>query len=319
MAVSYEDVVRAAERIKPYIYNTPLMLSEALSDAFDTNVYLKLDSLQKTGAFKVRGIFNKMLSSTAKKFVTASSGNHGLGLACASRTLGVDSTVVVPVYTPVKKVKAIQRYGAKVLLVGNNWNESYEEAVRISEKDGSVIVHPFEDADVVAGQGTLAVEIMDAMPCKPTHFLASIGGGSMIAGCSVVVKTRSPETRVLGLQTFQANAMHAGLQAGKPVLLDRVSTVVESFATKTVSTLTLSSVQKYVDDVILLDENVCKKAALFVLERCNLLVELSASINVAALQAKAFPYKKDDAIVIVICGGNYNLHDLIPDWDNQVS
>jgi threonine dehydratase len=313
--VALDDIVRAKYRIQPYVHKTPLMLSETLSEAFDTKVYLKLESLQRTGAFKIRGVYNKILAHHSDKYITASSGNHGLGLAYAAKHLGIKAIITVPEYTPLKKIKAIEHYGAEVILAGNNWNESYAQACKIAQKTDSTIIHPFEDADVISGQGSIALEILEEIPERPTHFLASIGGGSMIGSCAVVMKELSPQTKVLGLQSTQANAMDASLKAGKPICLDHVSTMIESFATKTVSELTLSLVKKHVDEIVLIDEKECQKAALYMLERSNILIELSAAINIAALRGRNFFYSRDDVIVITICGGNYNLHDLIPNWE----
>ncbi len=315
--INLQDIVQAKYRISKHIHQTPLMYSETLSEDLNVNIYLKLESLQKTGAFKIRGVLNKILStqSGTKKFITASSGNHGLGLAYASKMLGLDAVVVVPEYTPNKKVQGIKRLGAQVILKGKNWNESYDHCLEISGAQDYVPIHPFEDLDVIAGQGTMALEILDQLPdnVETDFFLASIGGGSMISSNALVYKTLSPKTRVFGLQSPGADAMYQSRCANGLISLDTVDTTIESFATKVVSQATFELTQKFVDDIFLIDPVDCRRAVMFMLERTNILIELSAAINIAAVKKRVFDYKPSDTIVMTLCGGNYNFGEMADD------
>ena len=320
--ITLGNVVKAKYRIQSFIHNTPLMLSETLSDEAGAKVYVKLESLQKTGAFKIRGILNKLLSLKDSKsfedslFVTASSGNHGYGLAYAAKLLGVKGIVVVPAYTPEKKWKAIQRTGSIVVREGNNWNQSFKIAKDIAAKEGGEVIHPFDDDEIISGQGTIALEILQDIPEPPDFFLASIGGGSMISANSLVFKELSPETRVIGLQTYGADAMYQSYQAGELVTLKEITSKVESFATVEVSKRTFDLTHKFVDEIIRLDDEACRQAAVFMLERSNILLEWSASICASAVLNKSFSFDRDSTIVLTLCGGNYNLAELDEDLSN---
>lgn len=307
------EVLKARHRIQAHVHNTPLMVSETLSRETGATIYVKLESLQKTGAFKVRGIYNRVLSDTANAktagYITASSGNHGLGLAYVSRELGLKSTIVVPEYTPKVKVAAIEREGAEIVLHGKNWNDSHDFARRLADDKGYSFIHPFEDDAVINGQGTIGLEILEIIS-SPTYFLASIGGGSMIASNSLVFKDLSPKTKVVGLQTFGADAMYQSIHAGKLIQLAQISSSVESFATKQVSQKTFDITRHCVDEILRLNDSDCIAASLFMLERANVLLELSASICVAALLNKSMPLKPKDTVVLVLCGGNFDLMKL---------
>ena len=317
--INLGDIVKAKYRIQSFIHKTPLMLSETLSDEVGAKVYVKLESLQKTGAFKIRGILNKLLSLQSSNqikdslFVTASSGNHGYGLAYAAKLLGVEGIIVVPAYTPEKKWKAIQRTGSTVIRAGNNWNESFEIAKDIAKREKGEVIHPFDDDDIISGQGTIALEILEDIPNPPDYFLASIGGGSMISSNSLVFKELSPKTKVIGLQTFGADAMYQSYQAGELVTLKEITSKVESFATVQVSKRTFGLTYKFVDEIIRLDDEACRQAAVFMLERSNILLEWSASICVSAVLNKSFSFDKNSTIVLTLCGGNYNLAELDED------
>ena len=311
--VNLGEILKARYRIQNYIHKTPLMFSETLSEETSANVYVKLESLQKTGAFKIRGIYNKVLSTLERlatpTFVTASSGNHGLGLAYVCRELKIPCTVVVPTYTPHIKINAIQRLGANLILDGNNWNEAYLRAEIISKREESILIHPFEDESIICGQGTIGLEILEEIP-HPNYFFASIGGGSMIASNALVFKELSPRTKVIGLQTYGGDAMYQSVKNGRRTKLKSITSKVESFATKEVGKKTFALVQKHVDEIYRHTDQECEKAALFMLERSHILLELSASICVAALLKHSEPIKKNETVVLTFCGGNYDLNQL---------
>ena len=314
--ITLSDIVKAKYRIQSYIHKTPLMLSETLSDEVDAKVYVKLESLQKTGAFKIRGILNKLLALTSEGsienalFVTASSGNHGYGLAYAAKLLGVKALVVVPSYTPEKKWKAIERTGAKVLRKGDNWNEAFSVAETLAAEESGVLVHPFDDDEIISGQGTIALEILEEISEAPDYFLASIGGGSMISANSLVFKELSPDTKVIGLQTYGADAMYQSFKNGELTSIEKISSKVESFATLEVSERTFDLTSRFVDEIIRLNDEDCRRAAVFMLERSNILLEWSASICVSAVLNRSFGYAEGSSIVLTLCGGNYNLLEL---------
>lgn len=311
--INLGEILKARHRIQPHIHNTPLMLSETLSTECGANIYVKLESLQKTGAFKVRGIYNKIIKDleggVSLNYITASSGNHGLGLASAAKQFGRQAIVVVPIKTPSIKISSLQRHGAKTIVHGKDWNESFEHAQELASKGDFSLIHPFEDDEVINGQGTIALEILESLSA-PDYFLASIGGGSMIGANALVFGELSPKTRVIGLQTLGADAMFRSVQGGRLIDLPHITSRIESFATRRVSQKTFDLTKRYVTEILRLNDEDCIEAMLFMLERTHVLLELSASICVAALLKKSFPLKADDNVVLVLCGGNFDLKEL---------
>ena len=312
--ITLNEITEAYFRIKQYIYKTPLVYSDILSDMCGANVYIKLENLQKSGSFKIRGVFNKVLKLSPQKnmnLITASSGNHGYGVAFVANQLKYRSTVVVPEYTPPEKIRLIKAQGAKLILAGGSWDDSFLIAQEIAVKTNGIMISPVGDKEIIAGQGTIALEILQDLENLPNYFFCSIGSGSMIAGNGTVIKSLSPQTQVIGFQTFGADSMYQSVQAGRVKTLSHITSIVEGFAIKQVDKSTLQTVMQVVDKIYRYDDNACIHAALFMLEKTNMLIELSASICLAPLLNKDISFKPTDDIVVILCGGNNDLQRIV--------
>ncbi len=302
-------VERARDRIADHIKPTPLTHSETLSRHLDTDVYVKLELFQKTGSFKVRGAFNKLLSNSpeqlSKGVVAVSGGNHAQAIAYASSVLGVDAVIVMPESTPRNYVDATIGYGAKVELT-----PTIAEAFALSEhyrSDGRVFVHPFDDDLVMAGQGTLGLEIVEDLP-GVTDVIVSIGGGGLMAGVSSALKAKKPDVHVWGVETVGADAMSQALAAGHPVQLSAITSIAKTLGAPAVSEATLAAAQKYLESVTVVTDAEALDALRFILERLKVLTEPAASCTLAA--AEKLRSSLGSHVVLILCGGNLALDDL---------
>ena len=303
------DIEEARERIAPYIKRTRLERSETLSAHLGTNVYVKLELFQKTGSFKVRGAFNKLLSQPAdqlsKGVVAVSGGNHAQAVAYASSVLGLDAVVLMPDSTPQNYVTATRGYGSSVELT-----PSIAEAFAAAERyrsEGRVFVHPFDDAVVMAGQGTLGLEIVEDVP-ELTDAVVSIGGGGLMSGVSFAIKAERPEAKVWGVETVGADAMSQALAAGAPVTLPAITSIAKTLGAPSVSEATLDAAQKRLESVTVVTDDEAVAALRFILERLKVLTEPAASCTLAA--AEKLKSNFGSHVVLVLCGGNLALDDL---------
>ena len=299
----------ARERIATHVKRTPLNRSETLSRHLGTNVYVKLELFQKTGSFKVRGAFNKLLSSSsddlAAGVVGVSGGNHAQAIAHASSVLGLDAIVVMPDSTPKNYVDATRDYGAKVELAPTI-AEAFAAAERY-KSEGRVFVHPFDDELVMAGQGTLGLEIVDDLP-ELTDVVVSIGGGGLMGGVATAIKGRKPVAKVWGVETVGADAMSQALAAGHPVTLPAITSIAKTLGAPSVSAVTLAAAQEYLESVTVVTDAEALLALRLILERLKLLTEPAASCTLAAAEKLKSDF--GDHVVLILSGGNLALSDL---------
>ncbi len=299
------------ERIKPFIKRTPLEHSETLSKYLGTNVWVKLELFQKTGSFKVRGAFNKLLSLSAEEkkrgVVAISGGNHAQAVAYASSVLDVDAVVLMPESTPQNYVEATKNYGATVDLqptIGIAF-----EKIKNYEAEGRIFIHPFDDPLVMAGQGTLGLEIMEDLP-QVTDIIISIGGGGFGGGVTTAVKATNPKVRIRGGETIGADAMSQAIKAGHPVELSAITSIAKTLGAPSVSARTLALAQEHLEEVLVVPDEEAVKELQFILERLKILTEPAASCTLAAALRLKDQFNSNNNLVLIFCGGNLSLADL---------
>jgi threonine dehydratase len=307
--VTLADIQVAMGRIRDSIYLSPCARSEDLSQITGNSVYLKLDNLQRTGAFKERGALNKLLTLTeeerARGVIAASAGNHAQGLAYHAGRHGIRAQIVMPLTTPLIKVSATKGYGAEVVLHGANYDEACEEAIRRSGQFGMTFIHPFDDEVVIAGQGTMGLEIMQQVP-DIEAVIAPIGGGGLIAGVACAVKETNPKVRVIGVQPARLPSMKAAVAEGHSVTLSPAATIADGIAVRRAGEKTLPLVQKYVDEIVTVDEEEIANAILLLLEHEKTLAEGAGAAAIAALinHKTGLSGKK---VAVLVCGGNIDV------------
>jgi threonine dehydratase len=307
--VTLSRVQDAFSRIRDAISVSPCSQSHALTRITGCPVFLKLENLQRTGAFKERGAVNKLLllgpEERNRGLITASAGNHAQAVAYHAGRLGIQAEIWMPLTTPLVKVSATQGYGANVVLHGTNFDETFQAALDACRERKATFVHPFDDEDVIAGQGTIALELLEQVPDLEV-VIASVGGGGLISGLAVVLKERKPTIRVIGVQSAAIPSMVLAVRAGHPVTLPAVSTIADGIAVRSAGKKTLPLVQRYVDDVVVVEEEEIAAAILFLLEREKMLAEGAGACGVAALlHGKLALSGKKTAVII--SGGNLDV------------
>lgn len=302
---------QAQQRINPYIKRTPLERSETLSRYLGTNVFIKYELFQKTGSFKVRGAFNKLLSLPAQErkrgVVAISGGNHAQAVAYASNVLDTDAVVLMPQTTPQNYIEATRSYGATIDLQPTIQHAF--KKIREYESGGRIFIHPFDDPLVMAGQGTAGLEIMEDLP-GTTDIVISIGGGGFAGGVSTAVKAIKPDVRIWGVETVGADAMSHALKAGHPVELPAITSIAKTLGAPSVSDRTLALAQEYLEEVIVVPDDEAVQALKFILERLKVLTEPAASCTLAAASRLRDQFTKDSNLVLIFCGGNLSVGDL---------
>ncbi len=300
--VGLDDIQRARAVIHGVAAPTPVLSAGAISRWTGTRVLLKAENLQRTGAFKLRGAVNRMSTLTdderARGVVAASAGNHAQGVALAATALGVSSRVYMPVDAPLAKQVATAEYGAEVVLRGETFEESY--AAARSDPDGRVLVPPFDDEAIIAGQGTIALELLEQAPDADT-IVVPLGGGGLLSGIAVAVKALRPDVRVIGVQAAGCASWTPSLAAGHPVDIERVTTVADGIAVQRPGDITFPLVQRFVDDVCEVSEDEICRAIVVLLERSKLMVEGAGAAGLAALLAGKVQSRE---AVCVLSGGN---------------
>ena len=303
-------IKQAQQRINRYIKRTPLEHSETLSRYLRTNVFVKFELFQKTGSFKVRGAFNKLLSLPAEErkrgVVAISGGNHAQAVAYASNVLDTDAVVLMPQSTPQNYLEATRNYGATVDL-----QPSIQDAfkkIKDYEAEGRVFIHPFDDPLVMAGQGTVGLEIMEDLP-GITDMIISIGGGGFEGGVSIAIKAIKPEVRIWGVETVGADAMSQAWKAGHPVDVT-ITSIAKTLGAPAVSARTLAIAQKNLEGVIVVTDHEAVQALKFILERLKVLTEPAASCTLSAASRLKDHFGKDNNLVLILCGGNLSVEDL---------
>lgn len=297
----------AVEVVKKVAIETELIYSGFLSDQTGNKVYLKPENLQITGAYKLRGAYYKISTLTdeerAKGLVTASAGNHAQGVAYAAKAYGCKAVIVMPTTTPLMKVDRTKSYGAEVVLHGDVYDESAAYAAKLAEEKGYTFIHPFDDPAVATGQGTIAMEIIKELPLVD-YILVPIGGGGLATGVSTLAKLLNPKIKVIGVEPAGAACLKASLKKGKPVTLDKVSTIADGTAVKTLGQNIFSYLQQGLDDVITVEDDELVVAFLDMVENHKLIVENSGLLSVAALKHLDVKGKK---IVSILSGGNMDI------------
>lgn len=305
--LTLDDVLAARERIAQTCIHTQLIYSHQLTKEYNNQIYLKPENLQVTGAFKIRGALNKLkqLSEEEKKkgLIASSAGNHAQGVAYSGNVLGIDVTIVMPKTTPLIKVQATKDWGAHVVLAGDIYDEAYEEAKRLEKANGYTFIHPFNDYDVMAGQGTIALEILEDMPDTDV-ILVPIGGGGLISGIAVAAKAINPNIKIIGVESTGAMGMKESLIAGHPVSLATVDSIADGAAVKTVGNLTYDLVKDYVDEVITINDEDLIEAIFLLVEKHKIVAEATGALSIAALKKLNITGKK---VVSVISGGNIDV------------
>lgn len=301
------DVLEARERIKDICVNTKLIYSSEFSRESGNEVYIKPENLQITGAFKLRGALNKVgkLSDEQKRkgLIASSAGNHAQGVAYSASKLGIKATIVMPETTPLIKVQATRNYGVDVVLKGQVYDEAYEEAKRLEEENGYTFVHPFNDIDVMAGQGTIAVEIIEELR-DVDAILVPIGGGGLISGIAVAAKGINPNIKVIGVQAEGANPMKLSFDSGELTFADKVDTIADGAAVKKPGDITFEVIKKYVDEIVTVSDQELMEAVFILLEKHKLVAEATGVMSLAALKRLNFKGKK---VVSLISGGNIDV------------
>lgn len=282
----YTLIQEADDRLRKRVRRTELIHSHHFSEKLGIPIYFKCENLQRTGAFKIRGALNFMTSqpreALAKGVITASAGNHAQGVAFSADLLGVPSTVFMPESTPPQKVFATRDYGAEVVLTGRNFDEAYAAAVQAQEERGALFVHPFDDPLVMAGQGTIGLEVLQELP-DVANILVPIGGGGLIAGIATAIRETHPHVRIIGVETAAAPSAHYSLQKGKIVQVPVTVTLADGIAVKKPGVNTFPIIRDLVDEVVLVEEEEIALAIVALLERTKLLVEGAGAVPLAAL------------------------------------
>jgi threonine dehydratase len=307
--IGLQDIQTARERIRNAIRLSPCTYSEAFSALTNNSIFLKLDNQQRTGAFKERGALNKLLTLTAEErsrgVIAASAGNHAQGVAYHAGRHGIHARIVMPLPTPLTKVSSTRAYGADVLLYGANYDEAYAKAVEQSRGEGLTLVHAFDDDAVIAGQGTLGLEILEQHP-DVEAVVVPIGGGGLIGGISCAVKETNPAVTVYGVQPAKIASMKAAVHEGKPVTLAAAATIADGIAVRRAGDRTLPMVQKYVDEIVTVEEEEIANAILLLLEREKTLAEGAGAAAIAAMLNRKLPLA-GKRVAVLVCGGNIDV------------
>jgi len=308
--IKYSDIVAAQRTLSGITKNTTLLTSKSFSQMAECNMYMKLENLQTTGSFKVRGAFNKIANldknAIKRSVVAASAGNHAQGVAYSSTKLGIKSTIFMPSFTPPLKVIATRSYGANVILSGESFDDAFEASQIYCKENNATYIHPFNDPFVIAGQGTIGIEIFNQLP-DVDIIVVPIGGGGLISGIALAIKEINPKIKIIGVEADGAASMWASRNANKLVQLPHVNTIADGIAVKRPGDLTFNLVQKYVDDLVTVTDNEIAHTAYLLLQRAKILAEPSGVASVAAVLFKKANFIGKN-VVPIISGGNINMN-----------
>lgn len=310
--VTLSAIQEARRRILNTANRTPLYFSPRLSELTNAKVYLKLESYQPIRVFKIRGAANKILKMNSEDrsrgLIAASSGNHGLAVSYMANLTGTKATIVVPTNAVEEKVRAIEEYGATVVKHGLFHDERFSKALEIQKATGGVLIPPFDDAEVIAGQGTIGLEILEDLP-DVNMVVVPIGGGGLISGIATALKSLKPGVRVIGVEPEGAPKMSESIKAGKVVQLGETHSIADGLIARAPGELTFELTKRYVDNIVRVSEDQIEKAVFAVMRECHLLIEPSAAAAVAGLLEQAHP-KSGEKVVVVVSGGNISLKTL---------
>lgn len=312
MAVSLEMIIEARKRIRDAIYPTMLMETSSISSLTGLQVKLEPENLQKTGSFKIRGATNKiaLLSSDekAKGVIAASAGNHAQGVAYSAEHARIEATIVMPRTTSLAKLEAMRGYSAGVILEGQTYDEAADYARKLQRETGAVYVHAFDDPDVIAGQGTIGLDIVEEWPEVET-VIVPIGGGGLIAGIATAIKEMKPTAKIVGVEASGAASATLALAQGEPAKLETVNTLADGIAVKRLGTVTFPIIQRLVDEIVTVDEDEIAAAVLLLLEKSKIMAEGAGAVPLAALLYRKGIVKGNN-VVLVLSGGNIDVNML---------
>ncbi len=304
------DIKAARERLNGAIYRTPCARSETLSRQTGQSIFLKLENLQMTGSFKERGALNKIATLTSEEaqrgVIAASAGNHAQGVAHHATQRGIRSVIVMPLATPLVKVQATRGFGAEVILHGANYDEACEEATRRCQAEGMTFIHPFDDPLVMAGQGTIGLELLEQIE-NLEAVVVPIGGGGLIGGVACAVKESKPDVRVIGVQTSRLPSMKEALLAHHPVTLEPATTIADGIAVRRAGEVTFPVVERYVDEIVTVNEDEIASAILTLLEREKTLAEGAGAAGLAAVLQRRTSLPAFTRTAIIVGGGNIDV------------
>ncbi|HEX5165305.1 MAG TPA: threonine ammonia-lyase [Thermomicrobiales bacterium] len=305
--VSLAEVEAAQDRLRGVIVATPMLPGARLSEDAGGNVFVKAENTQRGGSFKLRGAYNKISGLSAEQrergVIAASMGNHAQGVALAARMLGAPAIVVMPEEASLTKITATRRYGAEVILYGQSFDEATAHALALSESEGYTLVHAFDDPAIIAGQGVVGLEILDALPNVGT-VIVPIGGGGLIGGIASVISAKRPEARVIGVQAAGCSAVQSSLAAGRPVMLAQARTIADGIAVKRPGEVTLPLIRDLVEEVVTVEEDEIAGAIFYTLQHLRLLVEGAGAVGIAALLAGKVRPRGGEPVCVVLSGGN---------------
>jgi threonine dehydratase len=308
--ISFVDIEEARERIREQIYFSPFPSSETISQMTGNRIFFKLENLQITGSFKERGALNRLLMLTGEEacrgVIAASAGNHGMAVAYHSRRLNLNASIVMPISAPLIKVTRVRQYGAETLLHGNDYDAAYAEALRLSRPSGPCFISAFDDPWVIAGQGTIGIELYEQNPDLEVA-VVPVGGGGLIAGIALALKTLLPKIRIIGVQAEAVPSMKVALEHGAPAQLAPATTIADGIAVRAVGALPFELVQRYVDEIVTVNEREIANAVLLLLEIEKTVAEGAAAVPLAALVNKKFPIAGKN-VGLVVSGGNIDMN-----------
>jgi threonine dehydratase len=306
MFVSLTQIKQARSNLAGVIIPTPLQDSSTFSKLSGNQIYLKTENLQKTGSFKIRGAYNKIANLKSEEqsrgVVAFSAGNHGAGTAYAAQRLGIRATVVMPENPVPSKKNAIESYGARAIEYGTTSIAMFEKAFQLHQDEGLTMVHPFDDLDVIAGQGTIGLELLNELP-ELDAVIVPVSGGGLISGIAAAVKEIKPTIKVIGVNTEGATAMHTSLQHGHPVEVEKVNTIADGLMAKKPGDFTFAHTKRYVDDLVLVKESEIAECVSLMAERAKLVVEPSGAAAMAAL-INGHIHLRNKKVAVMVSGGN---------------
>src|SRR5215469_6088561 len=303
----------AMQRVRPHTKHTPLLTSRILSELTGFDIRLKAEMFQRVGSYKIRGPLNKFAYLTAEQkqrgVICSSAGNHAQGVALAAAIYGIKAVVVMAENATPSKIEATKAYGAEVVLHGSIWDEANERCKQLVDERGLTYIHPFDDMQLIAGQGTLGLEIYQDFP-QADVVVVPIGGGGLISGVSMALKASNPKIKIIGVESSDGPAMKKSVEAGRLVTLDQISTIIDGLRVKRVGEHTFSVVQRFVDDIVALPDREIFDAMIWIMSHCKLVVEGAAAAPVAALLHGLVKAPAGSKVVCVLSGGNVNLDQL---------
>jgi threonine dehydratase len=310
--LTLDDIKKAHKNIKDYIHKTPLIYSNSLSNMTGFEVYIKLENLQKTGSFKIRGATNKIYNMPEDKkkrgVVTASAGNHAQGVALSAYKFGIKASVIMPEKSSISKQLATKGYGAEVILYGNSFDEALEYARSIEKERGCTFIHTYDDEDLIAGQGTIGLEILDELP-DLNSIVVPVGGGGLISGISIAIKGQKIDTQIIGVQAAASPSMYLSKQMGKNTPVISQPTIADGIAIKRIGDLTFPIIQQMVDEIVIVEEEEIAEAILLLMERKKTVVEGAGAVPLSAIMNTRTKIQ-GKKVVLVLSGGNIDMNIL---------